>query len=131
MIEMIEVNGDDGKNTVDVLGWRVAISRRVWDRCVAVPKRAKGQTEGDRLHDLLASLGFNLRILAAPSHARQCSSFLFPVNVINDGRRRRDCPDGLKCPGEEIPIEAFASFDRDGHPLLTVLAQSEVFLLLG
>ena len=126
MFEMIEVKENVRDEAADVLGWRVSVSQRVWDRCVKLPKGAKGQTEGGRLHDLLAHLRFNLKEMAAPRQNRISAGFGFPVNVMNDDRERRKFPDGLVCPGEEVLLEVFGSFDRDGTPLLVVLAQSEV-----
>lgn len=122
---MHEVATEKRKEGTEVLGWRVSVSQRVWDRCVAVPRGAEGQSEGGRLHDLLAFLGFNLRQLAAPRREQISAGFGFCVNVVNDHRRRSDYPDGFECPGDEVPIAAFASFDEDGHPLLVVLAHSE------
>ena len=125
MFEMMEVTAVARTKAADVLGWRVSVSRRVWERCVTVPKGANGQTEGGRLHDLLAHLRFNLRQLAAPRQERISAGFGFSVNVVNDDRKRSEYPDGLECPGEEIPLAVFGSFDEEGGPRLVVLAQSE------
>lgn len=122
---MNEVASEARKEGTQVLGWRVSVSRRVWNLCVAVPKGAEGQTEDGRLRDLLAFLRFNLRHLAAPRREQLVSGFGFSVNVVNDHRRRSEYPDGLECPGDEVPIAVFASFDEEGQPLLAVLAHSE------
>lgn len=125
MFNMIEVATGTRAEGTEVPGWRVWVTRRVWKRCVALPKGAEGQTEGGRLHDLLACLGFNLRRLAAPRREQISTGFGFTVNVVNDHRRRSDHPDGFEWPGVEVPIAAFASFDENGQPLLVVLAESE------
>lgn len=129
MYEMIDVKENARSEAPDVLGWRVLISPRVWERCVAVPKGVEGQTEGGRLHDLLAFLGFNLRRLAAPRQDGISAGFGFRVNVVNDNRKRSECPDGHECPGEAVPLEVLASFGEDGGPRLVVLAQSEASAL--
>lgn len=125
MFEIIEVNGNARKEATNVLGWRVSVSQRVWEHCVAVPKEVEGQTEGGRLHDLLAFLRFNLKQMAVPRQAGISAGFGFSVNVVNDNRKRSEYPDGLKCPGEDVPLAVFASFAEDGAPHLVVLTQAE------
>lgn len=125
MFEMIAVQGNTRKEATDVLGWRVEVSQRVWERCVAVPKGVEGQTEGGRLHDLLSFLRFTLRQMAAPRQDGISAGFGFCVNVVNDNRKRSEYPDGLECPGEAVPLAVFASFCEDGGPRLVVLAESE------
>ncbi len=129
MFEMMEVTADARTKATDVLGWRVSVSRQVWERCVTTPKGANGLSEGGRLHDLLEHLRFNLRKLAAPRLERISAGFGFSVNVVNDNRKRSEHTDSLKGPGEDIPLAVFGSFDEDGGPLLVVLAQSEALPL--
>ena len=129
MFEMIEVKEDTRKETVDVLGWNVSLSERVWERCVEVPEGVEGQTQEGRLNDLLAFIRFNLKRVAAPRQEGFSAAYAFCVNVVNDNRRRSDYPDGLECPGEEVPLEVFASFTREGTPHLVVLTQAESSVL--
>jgi hypothetical protein len=128
MFDMIEVKEDAMKQTADVLGWQVSVSQLVWDRCVAVPRWVEGQSEQGRVRDLLAQLRFNLPILAAPRQNHQSVGLRFPVTVVNDNRGHGKRLDGIASAGEEVPIEALASFGKDGSPLLMVLAQSELTL---
>jgi hypothetical protein len=121
----MEVKTGSEAGAADVLGWRVSLSRRVWQQCVTTPKGANGQTEGSRLHDLLQHLRFNLKRMATLRRERISAGFGFSVNVVNDDRNRSEFLDGLESPGDEIPVTVFASFDEDGGPLLVVLAQSE------
>jgi hypothetical protein len=124
-IEMIDVKEKSRTDTSAVLGWQVSLSELVWARCVTLPKGAEGQTEGGRLHDLLGFIRFSLKELAGPRRGLLCAGFGFSVNVVNDHRKRSDYPDGLECPGQEVPLEVLASFGEDGSPRLVVVTQSE------
>jgi hypothetical protein len=128
-INVIEKKVELSEEEIDVLGWQVSVSKGVWNRCIAVPKGVKGQTEEGRLHDLLANIRFHLSALAAPRQDRLSSCLGLCVNVVNDNRRDSKRQDGITCPGEEVPIACLASFGEDGSPRLVVLALPEVMLL--
>lgn len=125
MIETIELPHDAERESTNVFGWRVVVSPQLWKHCVEVPKGVEGQSEGGRLHDLLAQLRFYLIQVAVPYRHEISNGFGFSVNVVNDNRRRNDHPDGLECPGEHVPVAVFASFCEDGGPCLVVLLRSE------
>lgn len=125
MIQMIEERKEVGLEHLEVLGWQVTFSKKVWDRCVAVPKGVEGQTEEGRLHDLLTQIRFNLRRVVVPHQWQLSVAFSFAVNVVNDNRGDSKLLDGIECPGEEHLIAVFASFDGDGSPRLVVFAEPE------
>jgi hypothetical protein len=125
MIELIEVPEDARNAATEIPGWRISLSRKVWQQCVAVPKGVEGQTEGGRLNDLLIQLGYNLRLTAVPRHLGLSAGFGFCVNVMNENHDRSEFPDGLEWPGLVVPLAALASIDQDGAPSLVVMAQQE------
>lgn len=124
MNELIDVT-ESARNQAAIPEWRVSVSPKVWERCVSVPKGAEGQSEGSRLHDLLAFLGYHLKQAPVPRYGEIYGGFAFCVNVVNDRRKRSEQPDGVEWPGTSIPLAAFASIGPDGAPSLIVLARSE------
>jgi hypothetical protein len=124
MFNAMDVQAIARKEVGQVLGWRVAISSQVWDRCVAVPKRVGGGCEGCRSCDLLASLEFSLS-MRRPARPQILSGLNFDVNVVNDGSRLRHLLLGGNGPSEDVQLAAYATFDDDGEPLLVVLTACE------
>lgn len=129
MINLIEKKIDLGKEKIEVLGWKVAVSRRVWDQCVALPKGVEGQTEEDRFRDFLKQVRLNLMMLAAPRQGEISLAIPFFVNAVNDNSGDKRRMDGFDGPGEEIPVAAFASFREDGSPNLVLLTAEEAMSL--
>ena len=108
MVQLIDVPEDARKQAIGISGWRVTVSQSVWERCVTVPKGVEGQTEGGRLHDLLAFLGYHLRQAVVPRHVGISAGFGFCVNVVNDNHKRCDHAEGLEVPGVPVPLAAGA-----------------------
>src|SRR5262245_54927789 len=104
MVQMIEARKEVAVEHTELLGWQVSVSKMVWDRCVAVPKGVEGQTEEGRLHDFLAQIRFNLKLAVVPHQPHLSVGFGMSVNVVNDNRGDSKRLDGIKCPGESLPI---------------------------
>jgi hypothetical protein len=129
MINLIEKKIDLGKEEIEVLGWKVSVSRRIWDQCVAIPKGVEGQSEENRFRDFLQQIRLNLKMLAAPRQGEICIAIPFLVNAASDDRGDSKLMDRFDGSAEEIPIAAFASFREDGSPNLLLLAAEEAMSL--
>ena len=56
IIDAIDVSTYPDNHERRIPGWGVSISRKAWDRCVAVPKEREGVSEEERVGDLLDAL---------------------------------------------------------------------------
>ena len=88
----------------------VALTRAVWERCVAVPPGVACQDERGRLWDLLTMLHFAIR--------RQGGGrvVFYRVHVRNDNRERTP---------PLVPLKAVCGPGDRGEPVLTVLLPDE------
>jgi hypothetical protein len=123
-IELIDVTEQAERQAIRVPGWRVQVTRQVWERYVAVPRGVRGASEG-RLWDLLAFLWDGLRRAQLPAN-RLVAGFGFPVGFAQsdlDGPRsapaRKRMPDAAR-------LEAIAAFAPNGAPCLVVLSLEDI-----
>jgi hypothetical protein len=119
MTEMIELKENVRHPFFRVRGWAVAISRPVWNRCVAVPEGVEGQSEEIRLWDLLVFLWANFQDYAAGGGP--ISGFLFPASVVNDNRDWVESADSQDWPDATVRLLAIAGINRVGRPCLYVM----------
>lgn len=125
MVELIDVPDDVWQPAFRVPGWRVAVSRRVWDRCVALPEGVQGQTEAIRLWDLLVFLWTGIRE-APVTDGELVAGFGFAASVVNDNRDEHPQANGHRWPDPNIRLAAFATIGRGGSPYLVVVSSEEV-----
>jgi hypothetical protein len=86
----------------------VALTRAVWERCVAVPPGVACQDEAGRLWDVLFLLGLAAR--------REGSEVRFGVHVRNDNRERAP---------PLVRLKALCGPGDEGEPVVTVLMPDE------
>jgi hypothetical protein len=91
-------------------GFPVALTRAVWERCVAVPPGVECQDEAGRLWDVL----FLLR--CAIGRSNDGSEVRFAVHVRNDNRERTP---------PLVRLKALCGPGDRGEPVLTVLLPTE------
>jgi hypothetical protein len=87
----------------------VALTRAVWERCVAVPPGVVCQDEAGRLWDVLNLLRFAVR-------GQDGSEVRFGVHVRNDNRDRTP---------PLVRLKALCGPGDQGEPVLTVLLPTE------
>jgi hypothetical protein len=125
MTHMIEVPEDVRQPEFHIPGWKVAVSRQVWSRFVAVPVGATGPREEDRLWDLLNYLWTGMRQQPSDSSGFQCGVGFF-ASVANNSRKNAGGRCGRKWPDPNIPLAAMATIGRGGSPRLAVVDPREV-----
>jgi hypothetical protein len=89
--------------------WPVALTRAVWDRCVAVPPGVVCQDEAGRLWDVLFLLALAIR-RGGGAEVR------FAVHVRNDNRGRTP---------PLVRLKAICGPGDDGEPVITVMLPHE------
>lgn len=124
MTEWIDVADDARKDAADILGWRVAMSKRCWRLCVAEPAGGEGTTPREWLDQFLVTLGQYLREIVPPREVGPTGGINFCV--ANTSRERSAPPGSVARAKRRIPVAVLASIDRDGAPVLYVLTQAEL-----
>jgi hypothetical protein len=122
MNDVIYVPEDTRHPWFRIPGWRVVISRRVWNLCVAVPVGVVGRREGDQLWDLLVFLWDGIRLAGLRFDH---SGVRFVAHVVNDNREYPAGPCARERPTTDTVLEAFPVVDRSGEPCLLVVAPGE------
>ncbi len=124
-VELIDVTEQADRQATRVPGWRVQITRQVWERYVVVPRAARGTSEAGRLWDLLAFLWDGLKRAQLPAN-RLVAGFGFPVGFAHSDL---DVPTTAR---KRLPVaarlEAVAAFTPDGAPCLIVLSLEDIDL---
>jgi hypothetical protein len=92
------------------IGYPVALTRTVWQRCVAVPPGVAGQDEAGRLRDLVWLLRCAICGTDATREVR------FGVHVRNDNRKRTP---------PLVRLKAMCGPGDDGEPVVTVMLPDE------
>jgi hypothetical protein len=93
------------------IGYPVALTRAVWERCVRVPPGVAGQDEAGRLRDLV----WLLRCAIGGSDAGT-REVRFGVHVRNDNRKRTP---------PLVRLKAVCGPGDQGEPVITVLLPNE------
>ena len=120
MTEMIELKDNVRHPFFRVPDWTVAISRPVWDRCVAVPEGVGSQSEEIRLWDLLIFLWADFRDYTANCRGSM-SAFLFRASVVNDNREEVEEAGERDWPDTTVRLIAVAGINKVGRPCLFVM----------
>lgn len=120
MAEMIELDESVVHPLLRVPGWEVAVSRAVWERCVAVPDGVEGQSETLRLWDLLVFLWAAFRDYLA-SGRDSFAGFVFRASVVNDNRDWAEDAGELDWPDPNVRLVAVACINTAGRPCLLVM----------
>lgn len=121
MVWLIECYGT--RRWLSSQGWRhVALSQRVWERCVVVPEGVWGQSEDIRIWDLLVFLGDALWHNQGTPH-RSGNRVGFNASVVNDNRDWGE-DDRFWLP-TRVPLVARAGLAADGSSCLFVTLQGE------
>lgn len=116
---------ESGRQERSVLGWRVFLSTGVAERCLKVPEGVFEQTTGDRIRDLLSFLEFYLKQAPVRVYGDVNAGFRFPMNVVNENRKRSEYGDGPEMPGTTVLLWVFATIDQGGTPALIVTTEEE------
>ncbi len=88
----------------------VALTRAVWEHCVAVPDGVVGQDEAGRMWDVIHMLAASIR------RGAEGTTVAFTVHVRNDNRER--APLG-------VPLLAVCGPGDDAEPVITVKLAGE------
>jgi hypothetical protein len=91
--------------------WPVALTRAVWERCVAVPPGVACQDEAGRLWDVFWMLRCAIARQRDGGHEER-----FAVHVRNDNRERTP---------PLVRLKAVCGPGDDGEPVLTVMLPEE------
>lgn len=126
-VELIDVTEQADRQTTRVPGWRVQVTRQVWERYVVVPKAVRGASEAGRLWDLLAFLWDGLKRAQLPAN-RLVAGFGFPVGFAHSDLDAPAATAARKRLPDAARLEAVAAFAPDGAPCLIVLSLEDVDL---
>ena len=125
--ELIDVTAVAAHMVSAIPGWRVRLTRQVWDRYVEVPADGgSGDSVGSRLGDLCVNLWIGLRFAKHPADW-VLGGFDFPIGKLRwdvDGSAPR--PERWRFP-VAVRLDVAAVIAPDGSPLLVVFSARDHF----
>ena len=113
--KLIDVSENARKDPRHLPGWRIAVSQRVWNQCVARPKGGTKEDEKERLLNLLEFMWNGFKREHYPRFGL-VTGFGFDTGYCY--ARPKDPPSAR--------LTAVASIDPDGAPQIVVLLSKEI-----
>jgi hypothetical protein len=124
-IDAIDLSARTDNHEQRLPGWGVAISRKVWERCVAVPAGFGEVSEEERIGDLLGALWTAARrrtVFDPEWHG----GFPFTTEVHRTEAGHQTLARRLWKYRPAVQLHALSSLDPNGSPYLLVLTPREM-----
>ena len=112
--ELIDVTEAATKYKIPLPGWRVVVTRRVWDQWIGTPIGANDPRAGSRLETMLGYLSAGLKRVVT------LNAGFFPGFGCVGQAANGTCESGEHC------LSAFAMFWCDGSPCMFVMTSEEM-----